>query len=164
MKTPRFLLLLPLLLAASDGLRAQPDSVPGRWGTTNTAHPDSIKWFDQSNPYRFGEHQIYWVGERNLRAQWFKILTESPQAWQASGFVNHARGEAPGNTSFSGATIRRCLSGRDCLSKVIFRTRASSKQYRHSKRRRIISKLSQSVQSRDNDSFFAAAAPRFSFK
>ncbi|MCI0459256.1 MAG: hypothetical protein L0Z62_20090, partial [Gemmataceae bacterium] len=63
-------------------------SVPGMWGTTDTSRPEKIVWPD------------HWIGARNLRAQWFKILAESPEAWQASGFLNHAKGEPPDNTYY----------------------------------------------------------------
>lgn len=62
--------------------------VPGQWGTTDTSRPESIEWTDT------------WAGAKNLRAQWYKILAESPEAWQKSGYVNHAKGEPPDNTYY----------------------------------------------------------------
>ncbi len=64
------------------------DEVPGRWGVTDTSQPADIVW------------PANWVGAKNLRAQWFKIFAESPQAWIASGYLNHAKGEPPDNTYY----------------------------------------------------------------
>lgn len=63
-------------------------AVPGQWGTTDTSRPDSIEW------------PASWAGAKNLRAQWFKILAESPEQWEASGYSNHAKGEPPDNTYY----------------------------------------------------------------
>ncbi|MDK3159283.1 hypothetical protein QPK87_22305 [Kamptonema cortianum] len=60
-------------------------TVPGMWGTTSTSDPTSIQW------------PPHWYGVRDLRAQWWKILADSPDTWQ---FENHAKGEPPGNTYF----------------------------------------------------------------
>jgi hypothetical protein len=65
-----------------------PTSVPGMWGTTDTSHAEDIVFPDS------------WYGAHNLRAQWFKILAESPEAWRNSGYINHAKGEPPGNTYY----------------------------------------------------------------
>ncbi len=63
-------------------------AVPGQWGSTDTSQPQSIEW------------PRTWVGAKNLRAQWFKILAESPDAWKTSGYINHAKGEPPDNTYY----------------------------------------------------------------
>jgi polyhydroxybutyrate depolymerase len=67
---------------------AAAQEVPGRWGTTDTSQVKDMVWPDT------------WVGARNLRAQWFKILAESPEAWRASGYIHHAKGEPPDNTYY----------------------------------------------------------------
>jgi|GEM_PF-124880 len=67
---------------------AEATSVAGQWGTTDTSRPEKIIW------------PTDWVGAKNLRAQWFKIFAESPEAWKASGYLNHAKGEPPDNTYY----------------------------------------------------------------
>ena len=61
------------------------ETVPGMWGTTDTSKPDQIQW------------PATWVGAKNLRAQWFKILADDPRTWV---YENHAKGEPPGTTYY----------------------------------------------------------------
>ncbi|MCU7959116.1 MAG: hypothetical protein KZQ58_03770, partial [gamma proteobacterium symbiont of Bathyaustriella thionipta] len=73
--------LLPgVILAGTD--------VEGRWGVTDSTTDEAIHWPDN------------WPGVHDLRAQWWKILAEDSAAWKASGYLNHAKGEPPGNSYF----------------------------------------------------------------
>lgn len=78
----RFVILLLLLLVVPAGAQT---FVPGRWGVTDTSKPRSIVW------------PADWPGVRNLRAQWWKILADSPLSWV---FSKHAKGEPPDNTYY----------------------------------------------------------------
>lgn len=60
-------------------------SVPGQWATTDTSRPEAIQW------------PATWIGAKNLRAQWFKILADDPRTWV---YENHCKGEPPGNTYY----------------------------------------------------------------
>lgn len=74
-----------LVAISGADIHAAPGAVPGMWGTTDTSQPAAIEW------------PANWYGERNLRAQWWKILADSPSTWK---FENHAKGEPPGNTYY----------------------------------------------------------------
>jgi len=76
----------------------EPGKVPGQWGTTGTSRVEQIDF--PIEPRQIGDQKIQWVGEKNLRAQWFKILAASPEAWKNSGYINHAKGEPPDNTYY----------------------------------------------------------------
>ncbi len=73
------------LVTGTSLVSARDATVPGQWATTDTSQSPSIDW---------GPH---WRGEKNLRAQWWKILAESPKSWV---FEHHAKGEPPGNTYY----------------------------------------------------------------
>jgi polyhydroxybutyrate depolymerase len=82
------LLMVTLIIGGMGQAAGQNGEIPGRWGTNDTSRPENIEW------------PATWVGARNLRAQWFKILAESPEDWKASGYLNHAKGEPPDNTNY----------------------------------------------------------------
>lgn len=60
-------------------------AIPGQWGASDTSKPASLEW------------PVTWIGSKNLRAQWFKILADDPRTWI---YENHAKGEPPGNTYY----------------------------------------------------------------
>lgn len=87
LKVCRYFFLFMILIFFDSSL-VKGNEIPGQWGTTDTSHPDQISW------------PSHWVGEKNLRGQWFKILAESPEDWEKAGYLNHAKGEPPDNTYY----------------------------------------------------------------
>lgn len=72
-----------LLFRVATAASAAP--VPGQWATTDSSAPDKVVW------------PSTWIGAKNLRAQWFKILADDPQTWV---YESHCKGEPPGNTYY----------------------------------------------------------------
>ena len=80
-----FLYTFQFLLLNNKPLLFSQETVPGRWGTTDTSDPSQLTWPEN------------WYGAKNLRAQWFKILSSHPNNWKKE---DHAKGEPPGNTYY----------------------------------------------------------------
>lgn len=83
--------------AAEAGLKTE---VPGRWGTTDSSNYLTFRTFE--NRYIFKDHEIWWAGVKDVRAQWLKILpnhidAENGNTWY---YGDHAKAEPPHNVYF----------------------------------------------------------------
>jgi hypothetical protein len=62
------------------------DAVLGQWGTTDTSKPEQIEWPEN------------WYGEKNLRAQWWKLYCRDPKAFRIETYV---KGYDPNNVAYN---------------------------------------------------------------
>ena len=117
-------------LATASCLSAPPiaakEAVPGQWGTTDTSR--EIVFRDRDRRYVYRDHEFWWAGDRDVRAQWMAIFPDHVDA--ENGYTwyhaNHAKAEPAGNAK---PTSTAWSPAKTELSRDVLKSAAKSSRF-----------------------------------